>query len=243
METILYRNTKLDVKTIPKGTLLFRLTKTPLNDTKGVPIENNKRCITPNFNVFFHPNPFIGFHMYNPYLKTIGTNLSIYVLSKDIKVLWLVNPSKYNRLDYNKKRFFIKRCSTVKKGCMPKQGNDWDPCLAESIIKKHPEIVGILANSAGDQKYLKAALKRGISNKTQKVFHKAKDSFGISSVPELILHPLTKRPSADIIDSTFETNYKLLKTIPYDEKKLHEFMENKTEYDPSTFFFKEKSRP
>ena len=56
METIPYRRSKLLVKTIPKGTLLFRILKNQKNDMRGVPIENDQRCLTPNFNVYFYPS-------------------------------------------------------------------------------------------------------------------------------------------------------------------------------------------
>jgi hypothetical protein len=239
METIEYRKSKLLVKTIPKDTLLFRLTKTPENDTRGVPTENG-RCITPNFNVFFHPNPFIGKHMYKDYEKDIGTDVSIFVLTSDIKVLMLINPSKYSRLD-RKKKGFIKPCSTVKKGCMPKSGNSYDPCFSDTLIKKHPEIVGMIAVAAGDLKMMKSAIKRGIKQRTQKLFHKAKDSFGVEAVPELILHPLTKRPGKEIIvkpEDKLENNYTLMKTVPYNEDELHKFMQEHAVYDPDTYFFK-----
>jgi hypothetical protein len=239
MESITYRKSKLLVKTIPKDTLLFRLTKTPDNDTRGIPVDSG-RCITPNFNVFFHPNPFIGKHLYKDYEKDIGTHVSIYTLTKDIKVIMLIEPSKYNRMDRRKKRLFIKPCSTVKKGCASKSGNEYDPCFSDTMIKKHPEIVGMIALAAGDLKHMKTALKRGISQKTQKVFHKAKDSFGISAVPELILHPLTKRPSKDIIvkpEDILENNYSLMKTVPYNEDALHQFMDKHAVYNPDTYFF------
>ena len=240
METIEYRKSKLLVKTIPKDTLLFRLTKTPENDTRGVPTENG-RCITPNFNVFFHPNPFIGKHMYKDYEKDIGTDVSIFVLTSDIKVLMLINPSKYSRLDRKRNGTFIKRCSTVKKGCMPKSGNSYDPCFSDTLIKKHPEIVGMIAVAAGDLKIMKSAIKRGVKQRTQKLFHKAKDSFGVEAVPELILHPLTKRPGKDIIvkpEDKLENNYTLMKTVPYNDDELHKFMQEHAVYDPDTYFFK-----
>lgn len=239
MESITYRKEKLFIKTIPKDTLLFRLTKTPENDTRGVPIDKG-RCITPNFNVFFHPNPFIGKHMYKDYEKETGTDVSIYILTNDIKVLMLIEPSKYSRMDRRKKKF-IKPCSTVKKGCMSKTGNEYDPCFSDTLIKKHPEIVGMIALAPGDLKHMRSALKRGIRDKTQKLFHKAKDSFGISAVPELILHPLTKRPSKDIIvnpEDKLENNYSLMKTIPYNEDELHKFMEDHAVYNPDTYFFR-----
>jgi hypothetical protein len=176
--------------------------------------------------------------MYKEYQKDIGTTVYIYTLTHDIKVLSLVNPSKYSRMT-RKKKTFIKECSAVPKGCMPKIGNSYDPCLSATMVKKYPDVVGMLTLSPGDNKLLKKALKHGISKKTQKTFHKAQDSFGIDEVPELILHPLTKRPSKDIKvheQDKLENNYQLLKKMKYSEDDLHEFMKN-AKYNPDTYFF------
>ena len=98
----------------------------------------------------------------------------------------------------------------------------------------------MIAIAAGDLKMMKSAMKRGIKQKTQKLFHKAKDSFGVEGVPELILHPLTKRPGKDIIvkpEDKLENNYSLMKTLPYNEDELHKFMEQHAVYNPDTYFF------
>jgi hypothetical protein len=123
---------------------------------------------------------------------------------------------------------------------MPKKGKEYDACLSDTLIKKFPDVVGMIAISAGDIKYFKKALKRGIKNKTLKTFHKAKDSSKIEGVPELILHPLTKRPSGDILvkdDTELDTNYKLLKKVSYNEDKLHQFMYKHAKYDDETKFY------
>lgn len=240
MDTIQWKNTKIPIKVIPKGTLLFRLVKEPKNDIRGVPVDETTRCITPNFNVYFHPNPFIGHHMYKEYLSEIGDTVHIYILKNDVKVISLINPSKYSRLDYKKKGIFLKPCSTVRRGCMPRKGKEYDVCLSDSIIKKYSDVVGMIAIAAGDAKYLRKALKRGIPNKTLKTFKNAKDSSNIEGVPELILHPLTKRPSSEILvkdDTELDTNYKLLKKIEYNEDKLHTFMNKHATYDDETKFY------
>jgi hypothetical protein len=182
--------------------------------------------------------------MYKEYLSEIGDTVHIYELQKDVKVILLLNPSPYNRLDYKKKGIFLKPCSTVKKGCMPRKGNSYDPCFSDTIVKKHPEVVGMLLNAAGDIKLFKKAVKRGIPNKTLRTFKKAKDSFGIETVPELILHPLAKRPSSNVIvkkEDELDGNYKLLKSVKYNEGELHKFMNTHAEYDPETYFFKYKA--
>jgi hypothetical protein len=240
MESIPYRNSKLLLQTIPKGTLLFRLVKDSTSDLRGVPVNETTRCITPNFNVFFHPNPFIGYHMYKPYLSEIGQTVHIYILKHNVKVLLLLEPSKFSRLDYKKKGTFLKPCSTVRKGCMPKKGKEYDACLTDTLIKKFPNVVGMLAISSGDIKYLRKAMKRGIKNKTLKTFHKAKDSSKSESVPELILHPLTTRPEKDVLvneDTVLDTNYELLTKIPYNEETLHTFMADHAVYNPETYFY------
>jgi hypothetical protein len=242
MEEILYKKQKLKVKIIPKNTLLFRLTKSPDNDLRGVPIDDSTRCITPNFNVFFHPNPFIGYYMYKDYWKDTGTTVNIYMLEKDIKVLMLIEPSKYSRMTNKTKRNFLKQCSDVPKGCMPKPGNSYDPCFSQTLIKKYPDIVGMISLAPGDNKLLNKAKKRGIPKKTMRILdsQKAKDSFGINEIPELILHPLIKRPSKQIIvhpEDKLENNYKLLKKMNFNEDELHKFMNKFTKYDPTTFFY------
>ena len=70
-------------------------------------------------------------------------------------------------------------------------------------------------------------------------FHTAEDSFKINEVPELILHPLSKRPSENVIvheEDILDLNYTLLKKIQYNEKNLLKFMK-KLKFNPETYFF------
>lgn len=240
METIPYRKSKILVKTIPKGTLLFRLTKEPENDTRGVPREDGTRCITPNFNVYFHPTPFSGRYMYKKYTHEIGDTVHIYKMKKDVKVILLISPSEYTRMDRVKKGIFLKPCSTVRKGCMPRKGRSYDTCLSDTIIKKFPDVVGMLGISVGDNKNLRDALKKGINNKTMKVLKKVKDSSEHSGIPELALYPLAERSSKDVIvneDDELDNNYELINSIEYNEDKLHKFMDKHSKYDSETHFY------
>jgi hypothetical protein len=242
MEEIPYRNTKLLLQTIPKGTLLFRLVKRSLNDTRGVPLDDGTRCIIPNYNVFFYPNPFVIKLALGKWLKTedLGEYVHVYILTHDIKVLKLIKPSKYSRGHKKTKRNFIKTCSTVPKGCMPNSLSRYDPCLSDTIISKYPYVVGIMGIPAADSKDLKKSLKK-TSKRIKNFLKMTDDSLGVHGIPELVLHPLVKRPSQQIIvkdTDVLENNYKLLTKININnEAKLLNFMDKHTTYNPDTFYY------
>lgn len=242
MEEIPYRNTKLLLQTIPKGTLLFRLVKRPLDDTRGVSLDDGTRCIIPNYNVFFYPNPFVVKLSVNKWLKKedIGQYMHIYTLIRDIKVLRLVKPSKYSRGHKVTKRNFIKSCSKVPKGCMPRSLSWYDPCLSDTMISKYPDVVGIMGIPAADSKDLKKSLKKA-SKRIKNFFKMTEDSLGIVGVPELVLHPLVKRPAGQVIvheTDVLENNYELLTKIDVNnEAKLLRFMDQHAVYNPDTFYY------
>jgi len=241
-----YRNTKLPLKLIPKGTILFRITESSDNDLRGVPLTDGTRCLTPNFNVFFFPNPFMWKMALEKWSKKEFANalMCIYVLIKDVKVLSLVDPSKYARTTKNKSGTFITKCSKVSQGCLPKKGNSYDPCFSKTLIQKFPDIVGMQAVSFMDGLKTQRYLTRN-KHKTQKIkkyIHFAEDSAKFHpSPPELILHPLSRRPSENVIvheEDSLDLNYKLLQKIPYNEEILLQYMKT-LRYNPSTYFFEE----
>ena len=138
---------------------------------------------------------------------------------------------------------FIKRCSTVKKGCLPKAGNDYDPCVSDTIIKKYPDVVGMITISVGDTREMKKSLKK--TRRLHKYFKFASDSRGLNGIPELILHPLKKRPIEDLIikdSDVLENNYEeIAKFDRFNYQTLETFMEKHTVYNPETFFFNYRS--
>ena len=238
METIRYRNTDILVKTIPKNTLLFRIPRYTEDDFNGVKLPDGTRCLTPNYNVFFYPNPFAGYLALEGFYKSSQQSLVAYRLIRDVKVLWLLHPSRYHRSTKNAKSMFIKRCSTVKKGCLPRIGKEYDPCVSDTIIKKYPDVVGMIAIAYGDNKILKEKLKKTV--KLQKYFKIARDTRKISGIPELVLHPLAKRPQEDISSEldVHEYNYEIIKEFQKtDISKLTDFMNKHAKYDPETFFY------
>jgi hypothetical protein len=243
---ILYRRSPIMIKTIPKGTLLFRLTKSSKDDLRGIPKEDGTRCILSNHNIYFYPNPFAGKIMLSDFKNIQTTNLlTIYVLKNDVKVLWLVKPSKYAKTQRNVKRTFVKKCSDTRKGCVDKVYKTkshaaFNVCLSDTMIKKYPEIVGMVYISPRDAASLKSAFDRK-TVKYKKYYKLTEDSNGVESIPELVLHPLTKRPEKDIIvkpGDTLDVNYKKIAEISAsNEGKLAGFMEKHAVFDPETFFY------
>jgi hypothetical protein len=67
------------------------------------------------------------------------------------------------------------------------------------------------------------------------------DSAGNRGIPELVLHPLVKRPSSQIIvkdTDVLENNYKLLTKIDVNnEARLLKFMDEHAVYNPDTFYY------
>jgi hypothetical protein len=235
METILYRRRKLEVKTIPKGTLLFRLVKQPEDDVRGVALPDGTRCITPNQNVFFYPDPFTGKITLTKWFRDLKTVVA-YKLVRDVKVLWLLSPSKNTRLAKNTQKNYLKPCSKVPKGCLPKARNDYDACLSSTIIKKYPEIVGMAEISINDAR----TLNRNKTRRNRKYMHLASDASGTKSVPELVLHPLAQRPQKDLIvreGDVLENNYQKIGEYKLaDEQALRDLLD-KSKFNPDTFFY------
>lgn len=242
MDSVPYRNTTLLVKTIPKGTLLFRITRDVENDFRGVPTESGKRCITPHFKVFFYPNPFAAELAFEKYLdQDYDKNTYIYIVTKDIKVFYLLNPSPHTRRDKTRKRFFLTRCSTRKQGCMPRKMNEYDACFSDTIIKKYPTVVGYLGNVWSDSVSMKKNLSKPENVRYKKYFKYAEDATNVKTVPELAIHPLVERPSKDLLveeNTPLNNSYKLFKKFNRNDKKsIMAFMDKHTKFDPETFYY------
>jgi hypothetical protein len=167
--------------------------------------------------------------------------IRVYRTKKDIKVLSLLLPSKYSRTHKLTKRTFIKRCSKVPKGCLPKPLKGYDPCFSETMVKKHPDIVGITSIATTDAKRLRNNLKNKTHRKNLKYYHNAQDIDGNTAPPEVAIHPMASRPSKDVITSSedeIENNYELLKTMKIkDEDTLRSFMDKHAVYNPDTYFY------
>uniref|UniRef100_A0A6C0JZY1 Uncharacterized protein n=1 Tax=viral metagenome TaxID=1070528 RepID=A0A6C0JZY1_9ZZZZ len=248
MEYVTYKNIKVPIKTIPKGSLLFRLGANE-NDFRGVPKKNGTRCILSNHNVFFYPNPFAGKAALYDFKDSDFSRIGIYVLTHDIQVVWLLNPSPFTRRSKNAGTGFLKRCYTVRKGCVDiKSGKGlharYNPCFDEEFIAKYPNIVGMIANAFGDSEKMSRTFPH-LPPYKKKFFHFAEDAEGVRMIPELILHPLKRRPRKDIIvypNDILENNYEPIAnlSVEKDQTKLVTFMNRHAKYNPETFFYQIK---
>lgn len=233
---IKYRNQEIPLLTLKKGTVLFRFSKNPESDLRGVAIDSEHTCLNSNYNVFFHPNPFVGKYMLPQYRDS--KTIHVYKTLADLNLIMLINPSKYTRGHRNTERSFIKNCSKTRKGCFDRKLKGTDPCLSDTIIKKYPHVTGMIGFAKVDAKRLKENLPN-ISESLLKHMHFVEDSTGVKSIPELILYPLKKRNPKDIIlnnSDELDSAYELLKEFPYNKKQLSEFM-NELTYNPETYCY------
>jgi hypothetical protein len=185
----------------------------------------------------------------NTWSKESQTVLA-FVLNRDVKVLWLLKPSKHSRVTKNTKRNFIRRCKSSESKCLPDKPAGmlaaYNPCVSDTMIKKYPDIVGIINISIGDATRFRDGVRR-LSRRKSKYFHNAEAAEpSFPSIPELILHPLALRPQKEMLvhsGDKLDNNYSLLKKFDLrkDESKIIDFMETHAVYNPDTFFYNFKT--
>jgi hypothetical protein len=244
METVKYRNQNLPIRILPKGTLLFRSSVHPKDDIQGIPLKDGTRCVTPHYNVYFYPNPFMVEWTLGMFPDFKPTQTHVYKLTRDVKMLSLVEPSSFSRLVKNKKRSFLKRCSKTRKGCLPRTDRGYNPCFSDTMIRKYPDLVGTISIPAGDAvRYNKG--KRSRTHRIKTYLHEMKDSTGMEMPPEIQLHPFAKRPTGNVIlkDEIPETNYERIQSFSRkDTKGMEEFMEKYTQLNEATGFYELKNQ-
>ena len=235
---IKYRNKDIPILTLKKGTLLFRFSKNPLSDLRGIPIDSEHTCLNSNYNVFFHPNPFVGKSMLRQFKDV--EKINIYKTLADLHLIMLIKPSQFTRGHRNSKRNFIKNCSDTRKGCFERKFKSSDPCLSDTIIKKYPHITGMIGFAIKDSMKLNISMGKGFpSRANMKYMHFVEDMNGVKSIPEIILYPLKTRNPKDLIINNSEKldqAYELISEFPYDVVKLREFMD-KAKYNPETYCY------
>jgi hypothetical protein len=177
---------------IPKGTVLFRgihTTETLTSDFAGVSMDG-KFCLHENYNVFFYPFPFVSSTV-DRYAYT-----AIYVTMRDLKLVNLILPSKFNREDRKNETGGIVSCEKTQVQCGV-AGRVSDPCVDYTKVPK--DMSGMLAIAKVDADSLQTQ-KAVFRNWANKYFATYKDSRNIVGVPEFILHPrFDKTPQTETI--------------------------------------------
>jgi hypothetical protein len=179
---------------IPKGTVLFRGShnmSTLTSDFAGLRNGDNF-CLHENFNVFFYPFPFVSFSVARYQYTTI------FVTTRDLRLVNLVLPSKFNRQDKSSGTGGILTCNARPRAC-DTVGNNYDPCVDYTKVSKDL-VSGMLAIASADANKLRQS-KTIFHNWANKYFTTYKDSRGVVGVPEFILHPrIDKTPQTEKID-------------------------------------------
>jgi len=239
MGYILYRNEKILTMTLPKNMLLFRFAQKPEDDFHGVELEDGKHCLTPTYNVFFYASPFVNKLSLPQHTKE--KQIHVYLLNHDVEVVQLFKPSKYTRGHRHAKRAFIKNCNKTKRLCLPRQARQSDPCFTETVIKKYPKLGGLVGFPIVDARMLQRKIEENkISKSNLKYIKFVEDANGVKSAPEIVLHPLTKRPSGELIttkEDKLDNNYRILTTLSVENAELKKFMEDHAVNNPDTFFY------
>lgn len=246
MEIVNYKKHKIYLETIPKGTLLFRVVPDKEDDFTGVSLQD-KKCIPPQYNVFFYFNPFVTESQPRWY-ETIQ-NMEVYELEKDTKVVLLLKPSPDTRGDSRyktkKTKTFMITCNKTRKSCL--KGRPYDPCFEDAFIQKFPDVVGYIGVGRNDSLELKAYMKTSLKPVIDYI-QIAEDERGVTGSPELVLYPLQHRHQKDIFIKNPEEwkqsqkfNYKHIQSIPQKQQALLEFIQQHTSRDPVTgyYFYKE----
>jgi hypothetical protein len=170
---------------IPKGTVLFRAMKsttTLTSDFAGIPVKDNKFCLHENYNVFFYPFPFVSGTIA---AKNAGYQYTvIFVTTRDLKLVNLILPSKFNRDSGRTKNGGILSCDEIEDKCGV-GGSDYDPCVDYTKVPK--DVSGMIAIAKADAENLND--QKHLYRDLTKYFTTYKDSQNIVGVPEFILHP------------------------------------------------------
>lgn len=185
------------ITTLPKGTLLFRglrdLSQVTA-DVAGIKIQNNY-CMSPNYNVFFFPFPFID--------ETVGRYevFAMYVTEHDIQIGCFINPCPLARADRNILEMPITTCDKVDMVC-GHDGREYDPCYATSFANANTDVTGMIGIAGADRAQFYAAIEGEepyLRPYLNRYFGLYSDSHNIiPAIPEIILHPQRVRPLGNI---------------------------------------------
>jgi hypothetical protein len=232
------------VTTLPKGTLLFRgvedLSKIT-EDLFGV-LQGKQYCLSPNYNVFFYPFPFAD--------STIirYSHLLAYVVANDVNLATFISPSPMIRGDrYQAQGSPILSCGNIPKdehGC-GLEGRQYDPCFKPAFREAHPDVSGMIGIANMDRKTFVELVENyrvdtPLRRQLNKYLTTYVDATGKPGIPEVILHPFTKRLDTDILTPNTTkivewyklvgklASYRVWHTMKRDDDAILEFLETIT---------------
>jgi len=232
------------VTTLPKGTLLFRgvedLSKIT-EDLFGV-WQGKQYCLSPNYNVFFYPFPFAD--------STIirYSHLLAYVVANDVNLATFISPSPMIRGDrYQAQGSPILSCGNIPKdehGC-GLEGRGYDPCFKPEFREAHPDVSGMIGIANMDRKTFVELVENyrvdtPLRRQLNKYLTTYVDATGKPGIPEVILHPFTKRLDTDILTPNTTkivewyklvgklASYRVWHTMKRDDDAILEFLETIT---------------
>jgi hypothetical protein len=220
---------------IPKGTLLFRGVTSIADltgDFAGILSINSTYCLYPNFNVFFYPYPFVA-EIVRKYQY-----ICIFVLTRDIQLINLIEPSPYVRSDRHGEKGGIISCDKIESACVEK-GRAYDSCIDFNIVKDK-SIVGMLGIPETDARSLKKLIsKDSNTSKYYKKYYKLyKDAHHTIGIPEIVLYPrkeieVQKKEQIEDFSTYIDNNkdnlnYIHFHVMEYDRLDLEELMDDLT---------------
>ncbi len=191
-----FKNEKVNVTTIPKGTVLFKgynETKQILSDYTGWYKTGEKYSyVWPNFNVFFYPYPFVVDEI--DIVERSKITMVTYVLQNDVKVILGVLPSANMRDDRHNSNY-LKSCNTINVS-KHFEGLYYDPCFNPEFMEQNSDIIGSLFLSGTDSNAHTTITGKNV--KLLKYRHFFQDKVNHIGVPEVILYPFKKRHFEEI---------------------------------------------
>ena len=234
---VLFRKKKVDLITIPKNTLLFRVVEDWKSDFQGVKV-SGEYCVPPQYSVFFYFDPFTG--GISKHWQGIK-DIQVYKTTSPLKVVSLISPSKLNRGSRMTKGKVIKSCNKTRKSCL--KGRDYDPCFDDDFLEKNPSIVGSIGLGRSDTLKTNQEIENGLLTDVKDFIHNVKDKRDIRGPPELSLYPFRKRKSKDVKDVDMEKeeyNYERMESLPRNKGALKDFLAKNADHVTGKWYYRLK---
>ena len=233
-----FKRQKVNIITIPKNTLLFRVVDDYKSDFRGVNVDGSY-CIPPQYNVFFYFDPFTG--GMSKHWQNID-DVQVYKTTAPLKIISMISPSNISRGSRTAKGKVIKSCNKTRKSCLASK--DYDPCFDEEFLEKNPSIIGSIGLGRSDTLKTNQEIENGLLTPFKEYIHTVKDNRGIKGPPELILYPFRKRSSQEVKNASIsdeDYNYERIKSLPRDGKILINFLENHAERVKGKWYYRAKN--